>query len=609
MTVADIQMTLTFVVIAGTILLYAWERFPIEFTALGSVVAFVLIFTVFPYQGPTPLGPRELLMGFANPALITIMALLVVGQALFQTDALEKPTQVVLGGFRRIRLRPVTPILIGVAVISAFLNNTPVVVMFLPVLAAVAAAAGTSASRVLMPLSSIAILGGMTTLIGSSTNLLAADVAGRTSGITIGFFSFTPLGVMLAFIGSFYIIFMMPYLLTPRKTMADEIQAPADGKQFIAQIPITYNHPLVGAKPVKGMFPSLHDMTVRLVQRGEKPFLPPFEGVELQPGDTIIVAATRQTLTKALSLRKPIVRSGHNGEVSDDEHALPDGAVSLAEAVVAPGSRMIGRTTAQSSLKAESNCVVMGLQRRSRMPRMAMTDIRLEAGDVLLLAGEHEDIQSLRGNRDVLLMDWSTAEVPKRRYAPRALAIFVAVVAAAASGAVPIVTAAITGALAMMMFGCLNVRQAMRALDSRIFMLIGASLAAATALERTGGAQFVAEGLMDAMSGQSPAVILSMMFLLIAALTNVLSNNATAVLFAPIAVNMAARTGVDVNAFATCLIFAANCSFATPIGYQTNLIVMGPGHYRFSDFLRAGTPLVLVIWLSFSLLAPWYYSF
>ena len=614
MSVADIQMGLTFAVIAGTILLYAWERFPIELTALGSVVAFILIFTVFPYQPPADgsaaggLGPQELLMGFANPALITIMALLVVGQALFQTDALDKPTQIVLRAFRRLRLAPVTPILIGVAAISAFLNNTPVVVMFLPVLAAVAAAGGTSASRVLMPLSFIAILGGMTTLIGSSTNLLVADVAGRAGGVTIGFFSFTPLGSLIAFIGALYIIFVMPRLLKPRQTMADEIQGPAGGKQFIAQIPVTYNHPLVGARSVKGMFPMLRDMTVRLVQRGEKPFLPPFEGVELQPGDTVIVAATRQALTKALSLRQPIMRSDH-GEPDDEDRTITDGAVSLAEAVVAPGSRMIGRTTAQSSLKAESNCVVMGLQRRSRMPRMAMTDIRLEAGDVLLLAGAHEDIQSLRGNRDVLLLDWSTAEVPKRRYAPRALMIFVAVVAAAASGQVPIVTAAITGALAMMLSGCLNVRQALRALDSRIFMLIGASLAAATALERTGGARAVAEGLMTAMDGQPPAVILSMLFLLIAALTNVLSNNATAVLFAPIAVNMAARTGVDVNAFVTCLIFAANCSFATPIGYQTNLIVMGPGHYRFSDFLRAGTPLVLIIWLAFSLLAPWYYGF
>ncbi|WP_319773322.1 SLC13 family permease [Breoghania sp.] len=610
MTVADIQMALTFVIIGVTIVLYAMERFPIEVTALGSVVSFVILFTVLPFEGPDgDLGPQALLMGFANPALITIMALLIVGQALFHTDALDKPTQNILKLFRKLRLAPITPILIGVAAISAFLNNTPVVVMFLPVLAAMAAANGTAAARVLMPLSFIAILGGMTTLIGSSTNLLVADVAKRVSDIQIGFFSFTPIGALLATIGSLYIIFVMPKILKPRKTMADEVQGPAGGKQFIAQIPVTYNHPLVGTRAVAGMFPNLRDMTVRLVQRGEKPFLPPFEGVELQPGDTVIVAATRQTLTKALSLRKPIVRSNNGSETTPEEQMLPEGTATLAEAVVAPGSRMIGRTTAQSSLRADNNCVVMGLQRRSRMPRMAMSDIRLEAGDVLLLAGPHDDIQSLRGNRDVLLLDWSTAEVPKRRHAPRALAIFIGIVGCAALGIVPVVTAALAGALAMMISGCLNVRQALRALDSRIFMLIGASLAAATALERTGGAKTVAEALITAMDGQPPAAILSMLFLLIAVLTNVLSNNATAVLFAPIAINIAQRTGVDGQAFVTCLIFAANCSFATPIGYQTNLIVMGPGHYRFSDFFRAGAPLVLIIWLSFSLIAPWYYGF
>ncbi|WP_321503196.1 SLC13 family permease [Breoghania sp.] len=610
MTVADIQMALTFVIIGVTIVLYALERFSIEVTALGSVVAFVILFTVLPIDGPDgDLGPQVLLMGFANPALITIMALLIVGQSLFHTDALDKPTQHILKVFRKLRLAPITPILIGVAAISAFLNNTPVVVMFLPVLAAMAAANGTAAARVLMPLSFIAILGGMTTLIGSSTNLLVADVAERVSDIQIGFFSFTPIGALMATIGSLYIIFVMPKILKPRKTMADEVQGPAGGKQFIAQIPVTYNHPLVGSRAVAGMFPNLRDMTVRLVQRGEKPFLPPFEGVELQAGDTVIVAATRQTLTKALSLRKPIMRSNDGTNPTPEQQMLPEGTATLAEAVVAPGSRMIGRTTAQSSLRADNNCVVMGLQRRSRMPRMAMSDIRLEAGDVLLLAGSHDDIQSLRGNRDVLLLDWSTAEVPKRRHAPRALAIFIAIVGCAAFGIVPVVTAALAGALAMMISGCINVRQSLRALDSRIFMLIGASLAAATALERTGGAKAAAEALMTVMEGQPPAAILSMLFLLIAVLTNVLSNNATAVLFAPIAINIAQRTGVDVNAFVTCLIFAANCSFATPIGYQTNLIVMGPGHYRFSDFIRAGAPLVLIMWLSFSLIAPWYYGF
>ncbi|ADZ70331.1 SLC13 family permease [Polymorphum gilvum] len=604
----DIPMALTFLVIASTIVLYALERFAIEVVALGSVVALMAIFTLFPDGIQKPVAPTDFLQGFANPALITVICLLIIGQGLFQTDALDKPAQFIVRLTRGRTSLAIVPLLVGVGALSAFLNNTPVVVMFLPILSAVAATMGMSASRVLMPLSFITILGGMTTLIGSSTNLLVADVAAQSTDLRLQFFSFTPIALLVGSTGILYVLFVMPRLLKPRQTMADEVKG-TSGKQFIAQIEITYGHPLVGAASVSGMFPALKDMTVRLVQRGEQPILPPYENVVLSPGDTVIVAATRNALARALSQRQPIMApdGAAPGEGSEQHAPLP-GSVTLAEAVVAPASRLIGRTLAQSGFHAETGCVVMGIQRRSRMPRMAMNAIRLEAGDVLLLAAHQRDIERLRGNRDVLLLDWSTAEVPRRRFAPRALVIFTLVVAAAASGLVPIVTAAVAGTFAMVVSGCLNVRQALRAIDSRIFMLVGASIAAATALEGTGGALYIASSLVDLLNGQSPAIVLSALFFLVMVLTNFLSNNAAAVLFTPIAVGIANQSGLPPEAFVVCIILAANCSFATPIGYQTNLIVMGPGHYRFSDFMLAGTPLALILWLTFSVVAPWYYG-
>lgn len=610
MAAADLPMLLTFAVIAVTITLYALELYSIEAISLGSLVSFILIFTFFPLQdSDQTFGVSELLAGFANPALVTVLALLVIGQALFQTDALERPVQLVLRYTRNRRAVAILAILIVAGTISALMNNTPVVVMFLPVLAAIAAAQGKSASTLLMPLSFIAILGGMTTLIGSSTNLLVADVAKRTAGLTLEFFTFTPLGIILACIGAVYVVFVMPHLLKPRKTMAEEIQE-GTGKQFIAQIAIGFNHPLVGAGSVAGLFPDLKNMTVRLVQRGEKPFLPPFENVILQPGDTVIVAATRSALSHALSQRQSIIgKKVHDDPEPEEENPQPGTGVSLSEAVVAPGSRFIGRSISHINLRAQTGLIVLGIQRRSRMPRMAMTDMRLEAGDVLLLTGQRADIERLRSSRDLLLMDWSTDEVPLRRYAGRALLIFLAMVAMAATGLVPIVTASLIGCAGMLAAHCLNIRQALRAIDSRIFMLIGTSLAAGKALEMTGGASAIADTMVALLEGQSATVMLSSMFLVVSFLTNILSNNATAVLFTPIAVEIANRIGVPVEAFVVCLIFAANCSFATPIGYQTNLIVMGPGHYRFMDFVRAGLPLVLVIWISFSIIAPWYYGF
>jgi di/tricarboxylate transporter len=251
---------------------------------------------------------------------------------------------------------------------------------------------------------------------------------------------------------------------------------------------------------------------------------------------------------------------------------------------------------------------VLGIERRSRMLRRQITGIPLEAGDVLLIQGRRDDVMALRGSRDVLLMEWSAATLPAVHYAKRASVIFLGVVALAATGAVPIVVAAVTGAAAMVLSGALGLRDAVRALDYQIIFTIAAALALGAAMQETGGAAFLANLLLAALDGSSPAVMLSAFFLLVGGLANIISTKATAVLFTPIAVGIARGIGVPVEIFAVAVIFAANCSFASPIGYQTNLLVMVPGRYRFIDFVKAGLPLLIIVWLVFSLFAPWYYG-
>lgn len=600
-------MWLSLAIIAATIIAFAWERYSIEAISLASLSAVLLLFTAFPYPSPSGGGlidARQILSGFANPALITILSLLIVGQALFQTDALDRPSQFISRLARRNRWLAITGIYLVAGIISAFMNNTPVVVMFIPLLSALAASERMSPARVLMPLSFISILGGMTTLIGSSTNLLVAGVAER-AGVPVGFFDITAMGAMIAAIGALYAIFVMPSLLADRETMADELRHGA-GKHFIAQISITDTHPLNGAKAIAGMFPDLKDMTVRLVQRRQQPLLPPFDEITLKPGDVVVVAATRAALTRALSSREKLLQPDE--EQDEDITTPPPSDFTLAEVIIPPGSRMIRRTVVAANIHADTECVVLGIQRRARMPRMSISDIRLETGDVLLVGGSRADIVALRSNRDMLVVDFSAADVPMRSRAPYALMIFAAMILTAATGLLPIVTSALLATLAMIATGCINIRQAARAIDGRILMLIAASLASATALEATGGAEFIALGVVSLLDGAPPAVLLSALFLLIATLTNILSNNATAVLFTPIALNIATQTGLPVEPFIIAVILAANCSFITPIGYQTNLLVMGPGHYRFGDFVKAGLPLALLVWITFSLLAPWYYG-
>ena len=605
----DLLMWLTFAGIGVMIAAYALERWSVEFVSLASLVGWLILFWLVPFLFGfnSPLSTDEVLAGFSNQALVTVLAMLVVGQGLFQTDALERPAAWLarLGG--RTGMGAVVLVLFAAMVTSALVNDTPVVVMFLPIVTAVAATRGVSTSKALMPLSFAALLGGTTTLIGTSTNLLAAGVAERL-GLKIGFFEFTvPAGIM-AIVGFGYVSLALPRILTARAGMADQMMMGGHGKQFIAQIDVTYGHPLAGISAVSGMFPALKDMTVRLVQRGEHPFLPPFEDLTLRPGDTVIVAATRTALTKAISDGAAAASREAAEAPAEAGPTMPTKDVTLAEAVVAPGSRLIGRTIEQAVIHQTTGTIVLGVERRSRMPRMALSDIRLEAGDVLLLAGTRESVEGLRLNRDLLLLEWSAADLPTRRYARRALVIFAAMVAYAASGIGPIVIGALAAALAMVLAGCLNMRQAIRAFDYRIFLMIGASLAAAAALEATGGAEAIAGAAVAAVDGTSSWVTLSVIFLVTSLLTNILSNNATAVLFTPIAMGIADRLNAPAIPFVVAVILAASCSFATPVGYQTNMLVMGPGHYRFRDYLVGGGPLVILMWLTFSLVGPWYYG-
>ncbi len=596
------QMWSVFGIVAIGVWFYVRESFTIEAISVGIIVTLMVFFHVFGEAGDINNG--QLLSGFAAPALVTIMALLVVGQGMFHTGALEEPIVRINNSLDKSPRVTLLVVFLVAFAVSMFMNNTPVVVMFIPIMAAMATRLRTTASRFMMPLSFVCILAGMTTLIGSSTNLLVNDVLVRTTELELSFFSqFLP-GITLAAIGAIYIITMAPILLPERKGMETEMNA--TGHQYIAQIRVTPNHPLVGAKPMAGLFPTLRDVTVRMVQRGERSMLPPFEET-LQTGDILIVAATRKSLSKLLSsqpeyLRGMLTIGGFEAETDTAEPLI------ISEAVIAPGSRMIGRTIEQVGFRRQTGTLVLGVQRRSRMIRKRMLEIRLEAGDVLLLFGYDSDMLGLRNNRDLLLLDWSMVELPDIRKSFLARLIFIGTIALAATSVLPIEIAALGGALGMIATGCLNIRQAVRALDMRIFLLIGAAFAMGLSLEQTGGAAYIGEAIVTAFMPFGNQILIAAVFIVIAFFTNIISNSAAALLFSPIALEISTQTGIDPIAMVLTVIFAANCCFATPIAYQTNLLVLGPGHYKFNDFIRFGGPLILLLWISYTLLAPIFFQ-
>ncbi len=606
-------MWLTFALIGVTLILYATERLPLEVTALGVICALLITFHVAPIadgDGINQLNAVQLLAGFANPALITVVALLVLGQGLAQTGVLERGAGLLLGSSRGRAGLAALLAFVAVLVTSGFLNNTPVVVIFIPIMQALADRFGYSPSRFMIPLSYVAIVGGMTTLIGSSTNILVVGMAVDLGLPEIGFFDFTLPGALLALAGLAYVIWLGPMLLPDHAALTSTLAA--DGRQFIAQIRVSHGSRLDGLQPQGGFFPSLKEVTVRAVQRGERALVPPFDpDLTLRNGDILIVAATRKTLTEAVGGDTEVMHADSEDTSAESEGAgrrRGESEQVIAEVMVTPTSRLLGRSLEQIGFRYQYNCIVLGIQRRLRMIRSMMTEIRLEAGDVLLIQGRRADIDALRGNPDILLIEWSASELPAVHHARRAVSIFVGVVAVAASGMVPIVVSALTGVVLMLATGVLNVRQATRAIDRTVVLMIAAALALGMALQETGGAPFLADAMMAAVGGASPAMVLSAFFLLVALLANAVNAKTAAVLFTPVAAGLAQRLGVPAEAFVVAVIFAANCAFASPVGYQTNMLVIAPGNYRFVDFVRAGLPLVLVIWLVFSFFAPWYYG-
>lgn len=607
------QMVTVFALIVVALGFYATEKLSYEMTSLAVICALLLLFHFMPVAGPEGknlMGAGRILSGFANPALITVLALLVVGDGLSRTGALNQGAWLLLRAVRGNASASIVLALLAVLAVSAFLNNIPVVVIFIPIMQALADRLGRGAGRYMMPLSFAAILGGMTTLIGSSTNLLVSGMLVELGERPFGFFDFTIPGLVLALTGLAYVVFIAPRLLPNREPLRGSL--PVSGRQFVAQIKVLPESSLIGAESRLGGFPALSDITVLTIQRGEESILPPFEDITLQADDIVVVAATRKTLTDTLQsdarLLHPDIPAPAGDPDDDEEQPWTSGGQVLAEVMVPPNSPLVGRILARIGFRYRFRCIVLGIERRSRMLRRRITDIPLEAGDVLLIQGRSDDVMALRGSRDVLLMEWSAATLPELRYAKRASAIFLGLVVLAASGAVPIVIAAVTGAAAMVLSGALGLRDAVRALDYQIIFTIAAALALGAAMQETGGADFLAGLLLSALDGASPAILLSAFFLLVGGLANIISTKATAVLFTPIAVGIAHGIGLPAEIFAVAVIFAANCSFASPIGYQTNLLVMVPGRYRFMDFVKAGLPLLFIVWLVFSFFAPWYYG-
>ena len=584
---------------------YAIDKFSMVFKSIVILTFLLIFFSIFPFigkDGENLLNPQNILSGFSNTSLITVISLLILGQGVVNTRVLDGFISNFLQYFPNNSQIVIIVSLIFVLILSAFINNTPVVIIFIPILQSVVKKSNQSIGKYLMPLSYAAILGGMITIIGSSTNLLVSDSLKRYSNIEISFFEFAIPGTIIALCGLIYIIIFSKYLLTDRSPISNQLVK--DGKNnFITKIIINDNSKLIGKKANEGTLEGLENSKILMIQRGEHAEHGPFYSFILEQGDILVISTSREQLTSILSQNIGSIESfDENEEDKDSKNQV------ITEAMVTPSSSLVGNTIENISFRYRYGCIVIGLERKSKIITTNIGELPLEPGDTLLIQGDKKSIKALRTKSDLLPMEWTTSEIQNNDIAKVSIFIFLSVVLLGAFEVLPLVVASLIGVVSMITFKVLSVRQVLRSVDNNLLLLIVTSLALGKVIQVTGAANFLSEWLLLVLDGSSPLTILLCFYALVSLTTNFISNNACAVLFTPIAIDIAEKLNVDPKIFAIALIFSVNTSFATPLAYQTNLLVMGPGHYKFIDYVKFGLPLTFICWIVFFLIFPVIYE-
>jgi di/tricarboxylate transporter len=580
---------------------YAIEGLSIVFKSV-IILAFLLVFfSIFPYfnsEGINLLPPQVILGGFSNTSLITVISLLILGQAVVQTRVLDNYISNLINFFPNNPKIVIFLSLLFVLVLSAFINNTPVVIIFIPILQGIIRDTDNSLSKFLMPLSFVAILGGMTTLIGSSTNLLVSDSLQTYANIKLNFFEFSLPGMIIAFFGFLFLILFSSFFLKDRSPIANELINNSKNN-FISQISINEDSKLIGQTTKDGKFLGLEKIKVLMIQRGEHAEHGPFDGLVIEKGDILVISSTREQLIEVLNKNIAIISyDSKNSSDEDNKDKI------ISEAMVTPSSSLIGNTVENVSFRYRYNCIVIGLQRRSKIITKNFGELPLEPGDTLLIQGSKNALKNLRTKSDLLPLEWATSEIFDKELANKSLLVFLGVISIGALEILPLVVSALLGVASIMFFKVLSLRQILRSVDNGLLLLIVTSLALGKIIQETGTAQFLSELLLDLLQDSSNMTVIMSFYIFVSITTNFISNNACAVLFTPIAIDIADKLNLDPKVMAIALIFAVNTSFLTPLAYQTNLLVMGPGHYKFIDYVKLGLPLSFICWIVFYLSFP-----
>ncbi|WP_396621471.1 SLC13 family permease [Marinobacter sp. W-8] len=571
------QAVFTLMVLVGVLGTLALTRVSADLV-LMSALALLLVFGI--------LGPLEALAGFANPGVITIATLYVVAAGLKETGAVQWIARLLLGHpktQRGAQLRMIAP----TGVLSGFMNNTAVVAMFIPAIQDWAQRLGIPASKLLLPLSYAAILGGTCTLIGTSTNLVVDGMLQSRLGINLGLFELAWVGVPLLVVGGAFLVLVGHRLLPDRGGLSEELD---QVREYGVEVEVESPGPLVGKTIAQAGLRALTYGYLTEIDRDGRLITAVEPDRTLQAGDKLYFVGAPECASELRRIQglKPANGSVHKLEMENHQRCL-------VEVVLGPEFPALNKTIRDSRFRTRFNAVILSVSREGKRVPGKLGDITFRMGDTLLLEASHQFVEQYRFRRDFLLVSaLNDSTPPDFRKAPRALGILAVMVLLSASGLLSILEAAFIAAGAMIVSGCLTASRARRSVDLPVLVVIAASFALGNAMTETGAAQWVA-GLLLGWGPLTPWVALAMVYVLTAVFTEVITNNAAAVLMFPIAMAVSEQLGVSVLPFAIAVMFAASASFITPLGYQTNLMVYGPGRYRFNDYVRIGLPVSLLV--------------
>ena len=587
------EILVIFAIIALALVLFITEPVPIDIVAIAVLVSLVVL------EPWTQIDPATGVGGFASSATITVLAMFVLSEGIRRSGLINIIGTQIAERYGSNPFKQLLAVLGLSGGTAGFINNTPVVAVMIPMVNTLSRKTGISPSKLLIPVSYTAMLGGMLTLIGTSTNILASDVSARLIDRPFSMFEFTQLGLLVLVTGVVYLMTVGRLLIPERIKMSDELIEGFEMTQYLTEVVVKEDSRLIGKTVPDGLAEIKVEADIVQLVRNKQVFSEPLARKEIRAGDVLVLRTDRESLLTFIESEG--LELAPDAEVDEDQLSVEDDELEpvndqrLVEVVISPEASVLGQTLETLNFRQRYDATVLAIRRGGEIIHARMDERRLRAGDTLLIQATETTVKRFANDRDFIVAQELT--LPDFRYAkmPIAIGIGVAVVALAALEIVPILISALGGIVAMVATGCVKPEEVYPSVDWSVIVLLAGLIPLGVAMERTGAAEWLASVIVVYGVSLSPVVLLGAFYLFTALITNVVSNNASVVLMIPVAIDTANAIGADPFSFVLSVTFAASTAMMTPIGYQTNLMVYGPGGYKFTDFFRVGAPLQLLL--------------